>query len=182
MSSTACSSLADGCRSPTSLSTTRFRRTRASESTSGPAESPERCSTGSTRACWSSGLTPTSNRASSSPHTRTRPSRTPAARPPSSEPWDRRSGRPSRGLGEPGGWDRANDRHTTLARALSRDQDPETHRWSASDAPPASCPGAEGVDAACGPRLWRALLEFNDSGRPTTARYSAREGVQTPRG
>ena len=65
-------------------------------STSGPAESPARCSRASTRACWSSGPTPTSPRATSSTPTRARRSRTPAARRRSSAPWDPRSARRSR--------------------------------------------------------------------------------------
>ena len=94
--STASCAPAAGCSSPTSSSTTRSPRTRASASISGRAESPARCSTASTRACWFSGPTPTSRRASSSTPTRARRSRTPAARPRSSARWDPRSARPSR--------------------------------------------------------------------------------------
>src|SRR5919197_3352344 len=93
--SIACCARAAASSSPTSSSTTRSPRTRASASTSGPAESPARCSTASTRACWYSGRTPTSSRATSSTPTRARRSRTRAARPRSSAPWARRSGRPS---------------------------------------------------------------------------------------
>ncbi len=63
----------------------------ASASTSGPAESRARSSPGSTRACWFSGPIPTSPRASWSTPTPARRSRTPAARPPSSAPWDQPS-------------------------------------------------------------------------------------------
>jgi hypothetical protein len=48
---------------------------------------PERCSPVSMRACWFSGPTPTSDRASSSTPTRTQDSRTRAVRPRSSARW-----------------------------------------------------------------------------------------------
>jgi len=64
------------CSSPTWSSMKRCRRTHAPASTCGPAESPARCSTASTRACWFSGRTPTSRRAGSSTPTRARCSRT----------------------------------------------------------------------------------------------------------
>jgi Methyltransferase domain len=69
--------------------------TRASASTSGPAESPARCSRASTRACSCSRRTRTYGRASWSTPTRARRLRTRAARPRSSAPWARRSAPPS---------------------------------------------------------------------------------------
>jgi hypothetical protein len=65
-------------------------------STSGPAESPARCSKESTRACSCSGPTSTSARATWSTPTRARRSRTPAARPPNTARWDPPSARRNR--------------------------------------------------------------------------------------
>ena len=84
------------CSSPTWSSTTRSPRTRARASISGPAESRARCSTASTRACWCSGPTPTSPRATWWTPTLARRSRRPVARRRSSARWAPRSGPPSR--------------------------------------------------------------------------------------
>jgi arsenite methyltransferase len=89
--STASCAEAGVCSSPTWSSTPRSPRTRAPASTCGPAESPARSSKASTRACWSSGRTPTSPRANSSTPTRARATRTPGARRRSTAPWARPS-------------------------------------------------------------------------------------------
>src|SRR3954452_8475008 len=94
-SSTACCGPAAACNSPTSSSTRRSQRTRASASTSGRAESPGLSWKESTRASSSVWATSTSGRAISSTPTRARRSRTPAARRPSTGRWAPPSARPS---------------------------------------------------------------------------------------
>jgi arsenite methyltransferase len=112
-SSTACSSPAGASRSPTSRSRPRSATRAGAGSTSGPAESPERCWMQRTPDSWSATASSGSRPAGSSTPTRARRSRTHAARRASTAP----AGRPSRPTSRPGDG-RSGVRHADEHEAL----------------------------------------------------------------